>query len=44
MPGSLTVCLANFRIWLRYIVSEFADVLCREATIAPSTSGDTLVY
>ena len=42
--GLLTVCLANFRIWLRDIVKKFADVLRREATKAPSTPSDTLVY
>ena len=44
MLGALTIRLADFRIWLRDIVKKFADVLCREATVAPSTSGDTLVY
>lgn len=42
--GSLTIRVAQFHIWLRDIRSEFADILCREATIASSTDVDTFVY
>lgn len=42
--GSLTVTSANLCIRLGDIGSKFADVFCREATIASSATADTLIY
>lgn len=44
IPGSLTVCSADFRIWLRDVLSKSADVPCYEATDTHSTAANTLVY
>lgn len=44
LQSLLTIHSADICIWLRDIGSKFADILCREATIAPSIAADTLFY